>query len=1061
MFKRYTCWDPTEATRILRPLALEGNEAVFRATHSPISGLVVTGTEAHDVAEPTDKGLLEALSSPTRRHAMCVVEGEAGSGKSHLIRWLKVNWPGGDDLPVLIERADGTLDGTLRQLNEKLATEVGTNLQSILPRHKLTEQGRRFSLLLQLGNLCRSGTLSEPLGDEEWCEKHGVSDMLQAEAVRLSWSAPERVLEILTKGVDRDSRVARFTPRDALELRQPLAGLRGKNVGPGAIRLANLLRQEAPAVASALEEGAVHGSDEVDVAVVAPNTSMFLAALNSRLNLAIQSVLGISGAALQNVFREVRRELKKRGRRLVVLLEDLTGAQGLDQELLYVLQERSTTQEQFCDLVSVVGITPAYFRQHIAPQANVVQRITHHVRFGNIQGSFQAVSAFEDEEEQVAFAARYLRAVRAGVAEIDRAADENRNVANRCDPCQFKDECHGAFGHVSDVGLYPLSEKAIVRMFSSLKDPKGTMFLQTPRALIQAVLAPSIAAEPAIRGGTFPVSGVETEWHPPSKREVHGLAHELIERASEEDRERLRVTVAWWGDGGFPPSGDLEDEWAGVPGGVFNAWDLPRPVNVSTVGPSIDPSPTTPADTAPEESVPLESEPKRPAPQRSTIAAVKEPAKVAKRAPAKKKIDEQLDRLRKWTRTGKIDDDGFWWERADAFLKRIPWKAVDVPHWFTDEGLGEVRLQGSGKTDHRHVVIPCASWAARGLEWSARLENGLVSPGEHEFALQAISLFAQHARSVVLDWISSRVPHVAPQAPWRFEATVVQVLLARAWLRGETHPGAPLVQQWRTILSDDSPLGAIKRPGAVAWANAVERLAADSALHRRLRSLADCGDVIANVAFAAPAIRELAEEGQFAAFPDTTPDQPVKGKWLSGLASSASLASRALVDLGPREAGRLRDRATRIIDICGATGFALYVARAATAFGRVRQDLPNYAAGDLANWFRQHGSKQALLKPGGESEHDRVQNFLTSRVWETLPPNAPLPIVFDYAIQAPAEALEGIHDLIKDTDALVASLVQYLEQHQDALSGVHDTDVVSEFGSTLAAKAAELKGALS
>ena len=83
MFERFTCWDSAGATKILRPLALEGNEAVFRATHSPISGLVVTGTEAHDVSTPTEQGVLDALSFSGRRHAMCVVEGEAVERARH------------------------------------------------------------------------------------------------------------------------------------------------------------------------------------------------------------------------------------------------------------------------------------------------------------------------------------------------------------------------------------------------------------------------------------------------------------------------------------------------------------------------------------------------------------------------------------------------------------------------------------------------------------------------------------------------------------------------------------------------------------------------------------------------------------------------------------------------------------------------------------------------------------------------------------------------------------------------------------------------------------------
>jgi hypothetical protein len=68
------------------------------------------------------------------------------------------------------------------------------------------------------------------------------------------------------------------------------------------------------------------------------------------------------------MFRDLRRSLFAENRRLVLLVEDITGAQGVDRELLYALQERSTTQEQYCDVVSVVGITPSYYRDYIEPQ---------------------------------------------------------------------------------------------------------------------------------------------------------------------------------------------------------------------------------------------------------------------------------------------------------------------------------------------------------------------------------------------------------------------------------------------------------------------------------------------------------------------------------------------------------------------------------------------------------------------------------------------------------------------------------------------------------------------
>jgi hypothetical protein len=432
-----------------------------------------------------------------------------------------------------------------------------------------------------------------------------------------------------------------------------------------------------------------------------------------------------------------------------------------------------------------------------------------------------------------------------------------------------------------------------------------------------------------------------------------------------------------------------------------------------------------------------------------------------KRSPPKTKIDQQFERLRKWGKTGKIDDDGFWRERAAAFIRQVAWKDEDIPASFAGEALGEVRLQGSGKTDHRNVVIPCASWANRGLEWSARLEYETLSQVEHEVAVQAIGVFAQRVRRVVSGWISSRVPEVQDGTPWQFGATVVQVLLTRAWLRGETRPGAPLVEQWKVILSDDSPGGATKRPGALAWSGAVEQLAGDSSLHKRLRNLADCNEAIANVAFAAPAIRSLAEEARFTEFPESLPDQPTKTKWLSTLASSAAIASKALSELPAKEVSRLRERVNLVLGTVGASDYTVYVARAALAFGRVRQDLPNHAASDLSEWFRSHSAKEELLKTGPDSQHDRLQVFLEARPLDTLADDAPVPILLDQAILAPAESLEGIHTLVKATAALVDSLVDYLAQHENAASNPQDAAAVVEFGKRVSSKASELKGVFS
>src|SRR3546814_2200259 len=64
----------------------------LRATHTPIRDFEVTGSHAGEIDGRDEQAVLLALSDPSRSHAFCVVQGEPGSGKSHLIRWLFVNW---------------------------------------------------------------------------------------------------------------------------------------------------------------------------------------------------------------------------------------------------------------------------------------------------------------------------------------------------------------------------------------------------------------------------------------------------------------------------------------------------------------------------------------------------------------------------------------------------------------------------------------------------------------------------------------------------------------------------------------------------------------------------------------------------------------------------------------------------------------------------------------------------------------------------------------------------------------------------------------------------------
>jgi hypothetical protein len=208
-------------------------------------------------------------------------------------------------------------------------------------------------------------------------------------------------------------------------------------------------------------------------------------------------------------------------------------------------------------------------------------------------------------------------------------------------------------------------------------------------------------------------------------------------------------------------------------------------------------------------------------------------------------------------------------------------------------------------------------------------------------------------------------------------------------------------------------------------------------------------------------MQSLIAEGRFEPFPESPPEQPTKTKWLTGLASSAAAANEAFTRVPKNEVNRLKERATRIVEIAGSEHFAVYVRRAEAAFGRVRQDLPNVASGDLVEWFRLLESRKELLTAAPGSEHDCLQAFLGERSLETIPENASNSVLLNHAVRAPAESLEAIHDLLKQTAGLVNTLTNYLAPHEAKSGQVQEADVVVNFGKRIADIAENLKGVLS
>src|SRR5690606_26198594 len=148
----------------------------------------------------------------------CVVQGEPGSGKSHLIRWLQVNWPVQRDFCLLIQRADGSLVGALKQLKSKLPPELGYLFDGLGQQHAAGLGGRSALFLTTLGTMLAPDYFDSPPEDIEWCRQCEPDKLVLSAAVRDNWNGPRRVLEIMSGGADRNSASATFDIADVREL---------------------------------------------------------------------------------------------------------------------------------------------------------------------------------------------------------------------------------------------------------------------------------------------------------------------------------------------------------------------------------------------------------------------------------------------------------------------------------------------------------------------------------------------------------------------------------------------------------------------------------------------------------------------------------------------------------------------------------------------------------------------------------------------------------------------------------------------------------------------------
>ena len=125
--------------------------------------------------------------------------------------------------------------------------------------------------------------------------------------------------------------------------------------------------------------------------------------MNTLVNNVIQTCAGLEPGDFEQVFLEIRRELKRQGKSLTLLIEDITAFTGVNVALLNVLSlENTGMYGDLCRISSIIGTTTAYF-EDVFP-ANYRERVNCYMRISD--------EAFgSDKDSLCEFVGKYLNAM--------------------------------------------------------------------------------------------------------------------------------------------------------------------------------------------------------------------------------------------------------------------------------------------------------------------------------------------------------------------------------------------------------------------------------------------------------------------------------------------------------------------------------------------------------------------------------------------------------------------------------------------------------------------------
>lgn len=764
VFSGIQCWRTERLGAVINKEALSVDRANFLATHVPLR--YISYEKSPQQIRQTDEGsFLNELNRATEedRHVFAAVKGIPGTGKSHLIRWLKEQYELSHptDVVLLVARSNSSLRSTIQQIIDS----------HLFDTESLPEQLKRLQSAVEV--LTRAGlserllnTLQEATRAIEWDRVRArlghlhrrvtpqrvegfLLDVNVRERLKEDDGPIARVASFLTSGSGDNRGLDRVPGFEDADLEFDVDFLRRLRL-QGAYRDVNDFCSD------------LHQKPEIR-----EDTARYL---NLALHdYAISAATELAAGDLRAMFADLRCHLRTQSRNLALFIEDITAFTGIDEGLVEVLitQHTGEANVEYCRLISIIGVTDGYYADRFPD--NIRERITHVLTL-NASGRTES-DLMQDSEVRAEFAARYLNAMRLNQNDLTAWAEHGARpdaLPSACAECQFLGDCHTSFGSVQlkvagapgpFVGLYPFSRTALDTLYRFLKEGVS----RTPRTFLNSILAYIIQSHgDKIGARQFPPPAVELatdidspSFSPPGHERV------VLDQGGEAAKRLSTLFLIWGNRNVYQSIQDGVLTVGGVHPFVFRAFRLPSFAGVS-----------------------------------DTIAPPRKVEKLAEGSSQKPQVSRLTDNIETWANGGMLHMyDRFTDWLADLARSYIDWQSHAISQTQVRDYVagGRFAIQGQTRAMPRgllHLEFERSTELRHVLQALADLNDPNVSPsvdqyGEH---LATLSTWIRQEEGRIISFV--REPSQMQALPHYLTRVLLIDCVFLACLTGELSPDA-------------------------------------------------------------------------------------------------------------------------------------------------------------------------------------------------------------------------------------------------------------------------------